>query len=307
MAPARTKGDEIADRFRGPTGIDAIAEVLSRLPLFGGDRSVAASAARQASIETAEQGDTVLTQDSPDTDILFILAGSVSIARNGRADGTLCLAPTHIGEMAMIDRTAKRSASAVALEPTVLARLARPLFAAIADANPSMWQYLAIELGDRIRHRLSAIRPRNSVPRVFIASSKEGLLVTKQLADQFKSDPIEIVPWVSDGIFDPGLTNIEALERELDRADFAILLLSADDRILSRWRWAKAPRDNVIFELGMFIGGLGRRRAFILIPAWARIKIPSDLLGVTTVRYANGDDFGVLSTLRRIVLSLGPK
>lgn len=45
------------------------------------------------------------------------------------------------------------------------------------------------------------------------------------------------------------------------------------------------PRDNVIFEIGLFMGHLGRSRTFILHQANAKLKIPSDLSGVTTAMY----------------------
>jgi hypothetical protein len=45
-----------------------------------------------------------------------------------------------------------------------------------------------------------------------------------------------------------------------------------------------SPRDNVVFEAGLFGGVLGMRRTFILHANGA--KLPTDLLGLTCVRYA---------------------
>ena len=59
---------------------------------------------------------------------------------------------------------------------------------------------------------------------------------------------------------------IENLERELAGADFAILVLVADDLVESRGATQNAPRDNVIWEHGFFTGGLGRGRVFIVKP-----------------------------------------
>ena len=47
----------------------------------------------------------------------------------------------------------------------------------------------------------------------------------------------------------------------LDRFDFAILVLTADDLVASRDVLSTAPRDNVLFELGLFMGGLGPKAA----------------------------------------------
>jgi hypothetical protein len=44
-----------------------------------------------------------------------------------------------------------------------------------------------------------------------------------------------------------------------------------------------SPRDNVVFEAGLFGGALGMRRTFILHAKGA--KLPTDLLGMTAVRY----------------------
>ena len=44
-----------------------------------------------------------------------------------------------------------------------------------------------------------------------------------------------------------------------------------------------APRDNVVFEAGLFGGAIGMRRTFILHARGA--KLPTDLLGMTSIRY----------------------
>jgi hypothetical protein len=44
-----------------------------------------------------------------------------------------------------------------------------------------------------------------------------------------------------------------------------------------------SPRDNVVFEAGLFGGALGIRRTFILHANGA--KLPTDLLGLTSIRY----------------------
>lgn len=45
-------------------------------------------------------------------------------------------------------------------------------------------------------------------------------------------------------------------------------------------------RDNVIFELGLFVGHIGKDRCFILIPDNSdELRIPTDLIGMTSVEY----------------------
>jgi hypothetical protein len=72
--------------------------------------------------------------------------------------------------------------------------------------------------------------------------------------------------------------------------DFAVLVLTDDDQITCRKVTQASPRDNVVFELGLFMGALGRRRAFPLVAQTAdgAPKIPSDLLGNTAVYLPKG-------------------
>jgi Predicted nucleotide-binding protein containing TIR-like domain len=120
-------------------------------------------------------------------------------------------------------------------------------------------------------------------PSVFIGSSTEGLKIAKAL--QVLLDPsCEVSVW-SQGIFGLSQGTLESLVAALDRFDFAVLVLTRDDLILSRDQTAAAPRDNVLFELGLFMGGLGRLRTFIVYDRTADLKLPSDLAGVTPATF----------------------
>lgn len=148
-------------------------------------------------------------------------------------------------------------------------------------------------------------------PSVFIGSSSEGLefaRATRGLLDQ----DAEITLW-NEGFFDLGTTFIEALINNLPRFDFAILVFTGDDLINSRKVEAFGPRDNVIFELGLFMGQLGRTRTFILLQKNANLKIPSDLSGVVTATYEwpreNADETGAVGVacdrIRKVMRDLG--
>jgi predicted nucleotide-binding protein len=116
-------------------------------------------------------------------------------------------------------------------------------------------------------------------PTVFVGSSKEGLEFARAVQRALDGDA-EVTLW-EDDLFGLGLTSIENLTEALPKFDFAVLLLTPDDTTESRAAESASPRDNVIFELGLFVGSIGRKRTFILRPANSAIKIPSDLSGVT--------------------------
>ena len=92
--------------------------------------------------------------------------------------------------------------------------------------------------------------------------------------------------------------SIDSLLRALDRVDFAILVLTRDDLVSRRGGSAPSPRDNVIFELGLFMGRLGRLRTFIVMDdVDSSVRLPSDLAGVTVARFRRADDGNLLAAL----------
>jgi hypothetical protein len=113
-----------------------------------------------------------------------------------------------------------------------------------------------------------------------------------------EKDPIDTIIWTQ-GVFELGSTYIESLIKELDKADFAILVLTQDDITISRNKESVSPRDNVLFELGLFLGTLGRDRCYFVYDSTKDIKLPSDLAGINgaTYRvYENGDLTASLGT-----------
>ena len=92
--------------------------------------------------------------------------------------------------------------------------------------------------------------------------------------------------------------------------DFATLVISPDDQVLSRSTVSDAPRDNVVFELGLFMGALGHERVFLVYPRNASIKLPTDLLGLTVLTYEPelpSVAIQVCPLLRDLMNKAGPK
>lgn len=133
-----------------------------------------------------------------------------------------------------------------------------------------------------------------SKPRIFIGSSRESIDLVDALHAQL-SYTAEVTPW-SAGVFQANRYPMEDLEAQVDTNDFAVFIFSADDVIRSRGKLELIPRDNVIFELGLFWGKLRRGRVFFLIPDQLpeimvqndkvnTLHLPSDLTGLTTLKY----------------------
>ncbi len=99
-------------------------------------------------------------------------------------------------------------------------------------------------------------------PSLFVGSSNEGLDVAREVEFHLQ-DVTEVTIWNEGlGIFKLGNSYLESLINSLDNFDFAILILTPDDLVTSRDISSQGPRDNVMFELGLFMGRLGRSRYF---------------------------------------------
>ena len=120
-------------------------------------------------------------------------------------------------------------------------------------------------------------------PALFIGSSSEGLDFARAVRSLLANDA-EVTLW-NEGFFPVGQTFIESLANNLRRFDYAAVVLTPDDLVTSRDLTILSPRDNALFELGLFMGHLGRERTFVVRPQGDSVKIPSDLAGLTMAPY----------------------
>lgn len=120
-------------------------------------------------------------------------------------------------------------------------------------------------------------------PKIFIGSSVEGLNVAYAIQQNLTHD-VEATVW-DQGVFELSKTNIESLNLVLDAIDFGIFVFSPDDVTFMKGKKSTSIRDNVLFELGLFIGKLGRDRVFFITPDGTPLHIPTDLVGVTPGKY----------------------
>jgi hypothetical protein len=124
-------------------------------------------------------------------------------------------------------------------------------------------------------------------PRIFLGSSGKQAKLLAALTRGLE-DVAHVEPWTT--VFNPGTSTLERLLELTREVDFAAFVFAQDD-----WTAAgvatlpdadagqASPRDNVVFEAGLFGGVLGMRRTFILHAHGS--KLPTDLLGLTCVRY----------------------
>lgn len=303
----------LLERFAGADGERVRLELLLTHSLLEGSREIAAKLLASAELVEYAQGRVLIEQGNSDNDLFVILAGTVSILVNGQ-EVARRTAGQHVGEMAVVDPAALRSATVVAREESIALRIPEAKFAVIAGEHPELWRRIASELGERLRQRNVFVRQRNPESRIFIGSSRESVAVADSIQAGLSRHPVRATVWTN-GVFGPSDFTLEALERAAQESDFAILVLGPDDRIISRKRPHLAPRDNVILELGLFVGALGRRRVFLVLPRGLDLKLPTDMLGITPVMFDHASDPSTLhanlapsvAELIGVISALGPR
>lgn len=140
-------------------------------------------------------------------------------------------------------------------------------------------------------------------PTVFIGSSREGLPVAKAIQANLAREAACTI-WTQ-GLFRPGSFTLEVLEREAQKRDFAVLVLTPDVLQISRDEKSFIPRPNVLFELGLFMGRLGRNRVFAVHPRDKPLDRPSDLLGLTLLDYEPDGNVNLQSALGSACTEIG--
>jgi len=120
-------------------------------------------------------------------------------------------------------------------------------------------------------------------PKLLIASSSEGVEHAKALKRLLASS-IDSDVWI-EGFFEAGEFTLETLEEHSREYDGALVVATADDQVTSRDRETPAPRDNLVFEFGLFVAVFGRRRALLLVEGETGVKVPTDIAGLTYIPF----------------------
>lgn len=137
--------------------------------------------------------------------------------------------------------------------------------------------------------------------KLFIGSSSEELKLAEQVKKLLESE-FDVTIW-NDNVWDTAVFKINQnfladLLRASLQFDFGILIGTSDDKVMSRGKEMLQPRDNVLFELGLFTGRLGTSKCAFLIDK--EIKLPSDFNGITLARFDKTDPTTLESSVKQI-------
>jgi predicted nucleotide-binding protein len=119
-------------------------------------------------------------------------------------------------------------------------------------------------------------------PHIFIGSSLEGYKEVKHLQVAL-SEFCECTPWKN--AFEPNKETMANLINATQEYDFAAFILTPDDTIARRGINRKAIRNNILFEIGLFMGSIGQRKTFLVHCTEDTLDIPTDLIAIQRITY----------------------
>jgi len=303
----------LKERFEGNGGRRLLVEALKTQKMVAGNAALAEELADLVEVMAVNAGEKIIVQGASDNDIFLILTGSFRIVVNGRQVTAKRQAGDQVGETSAIEPSQVRTATVVADEDSIVCKLTELQFAEVGQRYGDIWRNFARELARRLAQRNLWVSPAREEIRVFVMSSTEALHIARVIQSNFAHDSFSVTLW-ADGVFTASNYAMESLERAVGDSDFGIVVAQPDDLTNIRGEARSVPRDNVIFEIGFFMGRLGRKRTLLLEPYGEKVKLPTDLSGLMTIGYQYGKPEDLPSLLdpacnqmRKIINDLGPR
>ncbi len=156
-------------------------------------------------------------------------------------------------------------------------------------------------------------------PSVFIGSSTLGLDIAKAIKQSLETgdDSVRARLWSERGMFRPGCYPLKRLLRITDKFDFAVFVYRGDDVVFTGGDarakrtaaqgtiFRTAPRDNIVFEHGLFAKALGIKRTFLTYSEDDQAKIPTDCQGITYVPFKGKNPSKACKTIKKQIRKLG--
>jgi len=129
-------------------------------------------------------------------------------------------------------------------------------------------------------------------PQIFIGSSGDGLPIAQKAKDCLEEFG-ECFLWTDSGIWEPNRSTFDNLLRMASYFDFGVFVATADDYTLKKSDIVIEPRDNVILEMALFLGAMGKDKAYLLVEKG--IELPSDFNGIYMPRFERDNDASIKS------------
>jgi len=124
-------------------------------------------------------------------------------------------------------------------------------------------------------------------PKIFIGSSTAGYSIAEKVKNNL-ANVGDCFLWKDPNVWEPNRSTFENLLKMVSFFDFGIFVATADDLTLTNDKIVIEPRDNVILEMSLFLGAMGRDKAFLLVENG--IKLPTDFNGIYMPHFDRNSD-----------------
>lgn len=123
-------------------------------------------------------------------------------------------------------------------------------------------------------------------PNIFIGSATEELTISYAIQQELE-DVAECVVW-NQNVICPGKSIFESLIEAAEKCEYSIFVFAPSDNIIIKGVDKKSVRDNIILELGLFIGKIGAENCFMIVPKdYIGLHLPTDLSGIAYLSYSS--------------------
>jgi Predicted nucleotide-binding protein containing TIR-like domain len=142
--------------------------------------------------------------------------------------------------------------------------------------------------------------------KLFIGSSGgRGVSIAQDVASQINaacSEWLECDIWDRGDVFAINRSFLDSLLRAAQRYHYGIFVATKDDPTEKKGVSIIEARDNVIFEMGLFLGSMGISRSFLLVEKG--VGLPSDFDGITMPRFSIDDQESAKKAVAELVQAI---
>ncbi|MES2063547.1 MAG: STING domain-containing protein [Bacteroidota bacterium] len=139
-------------------------------------------------------------------------------------------------------------------------------------------------------------------PKIFIGSSTPGYAIAEKIKNQL-SPVADCYLWMDGNVWEVNHSTFDNLMRMVKFFDFGVFVATADDLTMTAdGKIVIEPRDNVVLEMALFLGALGRDKALLLVEEG--IKLPSDFNGIYMPRFTASDDASIRAACQQLIIKI---
>lgn len=269
-------------RFTGDEGRRNLLYALYEQKLVCGDKALAEALASSVTLLETPTGSAVIHQGGVDNDVYLIITGAFDVFVNGKRVARRP-AGEHVGEMAAVQPTQIRSATVIAAEPSVVARITAARLDELAHQFPQIHRHVAQELARRLYQRNDHVGSARERTKVLLMASAQADAVLQVLQETLVSEGFTVRVW-QDGLVRRGGLSVQRLQEMAAGMDFAVIV-AADSRVAGddgdAW---PSTRDELLLETGVLLGVLGGDRT-VLLEARGDASAATELNGVVNLSW----------------------